>query len=165
MQSGWRPARVQVVAHNLNCREGDIWCIYAAQQLDDRLIFLGARSCIFLSVYFWYLNDFLHCITEKISLDCCRYIVRRCVDSTRNHWVFCFLWFLKPINKYWLWYYKNLYINHWMLYLWYWKKIMPSCPTLAWNPGSATDNKLYYDKFCPAPVMEGRGRRRAFGSC
>jgi hypothetical protein len=25
-------------------------------------------------------------------------------------------------------------------------------------------NKLYYDKLCPASVMEGRGQRRAFGS-
>jgi hypothetical protein len=25
-------------------------------------------------------------------------------------------------------------------------------------------NKLYYNKLCSAPVVEGRGRRRAFGS-
>jgi hypothetical protein len=26
-------------------------------------------------------------------------------------------------------------------------------------------NKLYYDKLFPAPVMEGQGWRRVFGSC
>jgi hypothetical protein len=29
---------------------------------------------------------------------------------------------------------------------------------------STTTSSTTYDKFCPTPVMEGRGRRRAFGS-